>query len=61
MEDPEEVGHAPLMVNKIDRPNTIPTVRAICKFAVYLKKHENFSGQTYSFLEVKLRHVSRKT
>ena len=25
------------------------------------EKHENFSGQTYSFLEVKLRHVSRKT
>ena len=24
-------------------------------------KHENFSRQTYSFLEVKLRHVSRKT
>ena len=25
------------------------------------EKHENFSGQTYSFLEVKLQHVSRKT
>ena len=25
------------------------------------EKHENFSGQTYSFLKVKLRHVSRKT
>ena len=25
------------------------------------EKHENFSGQTYSFLEVKLRHVSRRT
>ena len=25
------------------------------------EKHENFSGQMYSFLEVKLRHVSRKT
>ena len=25
------------------------------------EKHEDFSGQTYSFLEVKLRHVSRKT
>ena len=24
-----------LMVNKIDRPNTTPTVRGICKFAVY--------------------------
>ena len=25
------------------------------------EKHENFSGQTYSFLEVKLRHLRRKT
>ena len=24
-----------LMVNKIDRPNTTPTARGICKFAVY--------------------------
>ena len=24
-----------MMVNKKDRPNTTPTVRAICKFAVY--------------------------
>ena len=24
-----------MMVNKIDRPNTTPAVRAICKFAVY--------------------------
>ena len=25
------------------------------------EKHENFSGQTYSFLEVKLRRLRRKT
>ena len=25
------------------------------------EKHENFSGQTYSFHEVKLRHLRRKT
>ena len=25
------------------------------------EKHENFSGQTYSFLEVKLQRVRRKT
>ena len=25
------------------------------------EKHENFSGQTYSFLEVKLRHLRLKT
>ena len=24
-----------MMVNKIDRPNTTPTVRAMCTFAVY--------------------------
>ena len=32
-----------LMVNKIDRPNTTPTVRAICKFAVYFSVFRHFS------------------
>ena len=31
------------MVNKIDRPNTTPTVRAICKFAVYFSVFQSFS------------------
>ena len=31
------------MVNKIDRPNTTPTVRAICKFAVYSSVFRPFS------------------
>ena len=31
------------MVNKIDRPNTTPTVRAICKFAVYFSVFRPFS------------------
>ena len=30
-----ESSYSGMMVNKIDRPNTTPTVRAICKFAVY--------------------------
>ena len=29
-------------VNKIDRPNTTPTVRAICTFAVYFSVLESF-------------------
>ena len=28
-------AHHVLVVNKIDRPNTTPTVRGICRFAVY--------------------------
>ena len=32
-----------VMVNKIDRPNTTPTVRAICKFAVYFSVFRPFS------------------
>ena len=32
-----------MMVNKIDRPNTTPTVRAICKFAVYFSVFRPFS------------------
>ena len=31
------------MVNKIDRPNTTPTVRAICMFAVYFSVFRPFS------------------
>ena len=31
------------MVNKIDRPNTTPTIRAICKFAVYFSVFRPFS------------------
>ena len=32
-----------MMVNKIDRPNTTPTVRAICKLAVYFSVFRPFS------------------
>ena len=32
-----------VMVNKIDRPNTTPTVRAICKLAVYFSVFRPFS------------------
>ena len=32
-----------IMVNKIDRPNTTPTVHAICKFAVYSSVFRPFS------------------
>ena len=32
-----------MVVNKIDRPNTTPTIRAICKFAVYFSVFRPFS------------------
>ena len=32
-----------MMVNKIDRPNTTPAVRVICKFAVYFSVFRPFS------------------
>ena len=31
-----------MMVNKIDRPNTTPTVRGICTFAVYFSVFRPF-------------------
>ena len=36
-------GLVQMMVNKIDRPNTTPTVRAICKLAVYFSVFRPFS------------------
>ena len=58
-----------LMVNKIDRPNTTPTVRGICKFAVYfsvflsafLSLHSLFmKGISYYFIRRKLEPLDPK-
>ena len=37
-------------VNKIDRPNTTPTVRVICTFAVYFSVFQPFLSRLHSCL-----------
>ena len=52
-------------VNKIDRPNTTPTVRAICTFAVYFSVFRSVAsllfmkGISYCVLKRKLEPLDR--
>ena len=53
-------------VNKIDRPNTTPTVRAICTFAVYFRSFHLFvasllfmKGISYCVIRRKLEPLDR--
>ena len=54
-----------MMVNKIDRPNTTPKARAICRFAIYFRSFDLFiaspfmKGISYCVIRRKLELLIR--
>ena len=61
MEDNEEVlSRVCNDVNKTDRPNTTPTVRAICTFAVYFSVFRPFCHFTLVYIGISYCVIRRK-